>query len=163
MRWTLVIVVVVVVACGKGGDKPAPGGSGPASGPPSTGPVKQEKTVKGTLTMGGAMTGTFAWKDGDAFDCACIAPTNWQIDVTMTDGTAYTALTLSSSRGINMTSGALSTPEPLQSPTGVTGSCKPDNWNADGVISIDVDGKPTGKAGEVTVKGHLDAICRPHL
>jgi len=46
------------------------------------------------------------------------------------------------------------------SSAGVTASCTPDHRNTDGVIAIDVDGKVTGDAGEVTVKGHLDVVCR---
>ena len=66
---------------------------------------------------------------------------------------------------IILTSGKLPTPEPLRNTggAGVTGSCKLDNRNANGVISVDLDAKVNGKAGEVTIKGHLDIVCRDGL
>ena len=46
---------------------------------------------------------------------------------------------------------------------GVKGGCRLDNWNADGVITFDLDGKASGKNGDITVKGHLDVVCRKGL
>jgi hypothetical protein len=72
------------------------------------------------------------------------------------------ALTVGTKKGITLTSGKLPSPSPLHSDTGISGSCKSDRRNMDGVITVDLDAKLTGKS-EVTVKGHLDVVCHEGL
>jgi hypothetical protein len=149
-------LLLILVSCANGGKDD----SGPGAGP-----VKAEKTVKGTLTIGGAMTAQVSWKPDLALTCTCMPTEDWSLDATMSDGAdTFVALSLIAVKGITLTSGKLSTPEPLRSDSsGMTGTCKPDKVNFDGTISIDLDAKLTGKAGAVTVKGHLDVTCRERL
>jgi hypothetical protein len=91
---------------------------------------------------------------------------DWAVDTTMTDGKdTFVAVSVITRKGITVTSGKLSTPEPVRSEgdAGISGACKPDKRNADGVIAIDLDAKLIGKAGDVTMKGHLDVVCREGL
>ena len=163
--------VVFVVACGKGGGKSGGGGSGSASdstaaGPRPATPGKAEQTVRGTLAIAGAMTAAVSWKPDLALTCACLNEKEVDVDATYSDGAdAFVAFHINTTNGLILTSGKLPTPAPLRQPgtAGFTASCKPDNRNTDGVMSIDVDAKLTGKTGEVTVKGHLDVVCRSGL
>jgi len=129
--------------------------------PPSC-PGKAEQTVTGTLTLGGALTGSVSWKPDLALFCACLNDKEFAVDVTMSDGKdLFTAITLNTKNGMSLTSAKLPSAAMLRAApgAGMSGGCKPDNRNVDGVIAIDVDGKVSGTS-EVTVKGHLDVVCR---
>ena len=163
----LALALFVLVACSKGGDKAKPAGEPTGGSTAPATPGKAEKTVTGSLVIGGALTSTISWKPDLALTCACINAKEWQVDATYSDGAdTFVALTVSTvdgaTDGLVLTSGKLPTPEPVRSAgsAGISGACKPDNRNSEGVIAVDLDGKLTGKAGEVTVKGHLDVVCR---
>lgn len=154
------LILVVLLACSKGENKSAPG-SDQGGGSAGT-PGKAEKTVKGTLTLGGAVTGSFAWKPDLAITCACINEHDWQVDAAFAGGNNGLSLTVNPTNGIELT---VNDPVVRKSPggAGISGSCKPDNVNVDGVIAVDLDAKVPGKDGEVTIKGHLDVVCRAGL
>ncbi len=163
------LLLVVLVACSKSDDKAKPG-SQPAPGggtgsEPAAAPGKAEKTVKGSLTLGGALTATVSSQPDLSLTCACLSEKEFAVDVTMTDGKGlFTAIALNTAKGMSLTSAKLPNAAMLHAPpgAGMSGGCKPDNRNTDGVISIDIDGKVTGES-EVTVKGHLDVVCRDGL
>ena len=166
------LLLLILVACSKGENKSPPGadpkpGSGPGGGEPGK-PGEKEKSVKGTLTLGGVFSGAWTWKRDLDLSCSCINETNWQVGVPLSDdkGTVAT-VTINPATGIVVTSGKLgpAASDELRSEggAGISGGCKPDNRNVDGVLAIDLDAKVTGKAGEVTIKGHLDVVCREGL
>ena len=159
------LLLVVLVACSKGENKSAPGADPSAGSEPSGGgPGTKEKTVKGTLTFGGAIAGTATWKPDLALSCGCINENNWTVDTTLSgEGDMAVAITVSSNNGIKLTGGKIIEIARSEGKAGITGSCKPDNRNTDGVIAFDLDAKVTGKDGEVTIKGHLDVVCREGL
>lgn len=161
------LLLVILVSCSKGDNKAAPGSDPrPGAEPASAAPARAEKAVKGTLALGGALTASVSWKPDLALFCACISDKEWVVDATMSDGSdTFVALSVSPAKGISLTSGKLSTPEPARSEAGVgiSGGCRPDKRNVDGVIAVDLDAKLTGKAGDVTIKGHLDVVCRDGL
>ena len=161
------LLLVVLVACSKGENKSAPGSEPtPGSEPGAGGPGKAEKTVKGTLTFGRALTAEVSWKPDLALTCSCINDKDWAVDATMSDGKdTFVAVSVITMKGITVTSGKLPSPSPVLSEgrAGISGACKPDKRNTDGVISADLDAKLTGKDGEVTMKGHLDIVCREGL
>lgn len=166
-RALLLLMLGFLTSCSKGEDEAKPGsGSTPGSDPGPATPGKAEKTVKGTIDVGGAMTAAVTWKPDLSLTCACLGEKDWVVDVTMSDGAGTAvALSVSTTKGITFTSGKLSAPDPLRSEgaAGISGGCKPDNRNVDGVISADLDARVTGKPGEVTLKGHLDVVCRSGL
>jgi hypothetical protein len=157
------MVLLVLLACSKGESKPAPGSDpGPGGNSPGT-PGKAEKTVKGTLTFGGTVTGSFTWKSDMDISCACINEHEWQVGAVFAgDNNTTLSLTVHPTNGIELN---LNEPVSRKSPggAGISGSCKPDNVNADGVIAVDLDAKVAGKDGDVTIKGHLDVVCRAGL
>lgn len=161
------LVVVLLLSCSKGDDKGKPGGEpAPGAAPSGAQPGKREYSVKGTITFGGAMNASMSWKPDLNLTCACIKEDQWGFDATLTDGAGgFSALEVTIDKQIILTSGKLPTPEPLRNTggAGVSGSCKLDNRNANGVMAVDLDAKLNGKAGDVTVKGHLDIVCRDGL
>ncbi len=160
------LVLLLLLSCSKGDDKAKPGGEPAPGSPPSGGQSDNaERGVKGTVTFGGAMTATMSWKPDLNLTCSCIEENSWGFDVTVTDGAGGAAAlevhhVKDSPDTITLTSGKLPTPEPLRASSGFTGRCKLDNLDTNGVMAIDLDTKVTGKAGEVTIKGHLDIVCR---
>lgn len=160
MRHAL-LIALALAACSKKQDDGKPGGT-PASptGPAPTKPMPKEMSVKGSLALTGAVNATVQWKPDLALTCGCIEPGKWSVELTMGDGAdTFTAMTLSTYKGLIFSSGKIS--GSMQSETKPTGSCALDRWNTDGVIAIDVDGTVKGTSGEVTIKGHLDVVCRP--
>jgi hypothetical protein len=162
-----VLVILVLAACSKGESKGAPGadqkgGAEAGGGAPGT----KELKVDGTLTFGGALTTEVSWKPDLALTCTCINDKDWAVDATMSDGKdTFVAVSVNTMKGITVTSGKLPSPSPMLSEgrAGISGACKPDKRNTDGVISVDLDAKLSGKDGEVTMKGHLDVVCREGL
>ena len=166
MRYSFVLVLLV--ACSKGEDKAAPGSEpGAGSGPATAGPTKAEKTVKGTLELGGALGLSVSWKPDLALTCACINEKEWAVEATMSDGKeTFVSVNVNTVNGtpdgVRLTSLKVSSAR-SEPGVGISGACKPDMRNTDGVISADLDAKLTGTAGDVTVKGHLDVVCREGL
>jgi hypothetical protein len=114
-----ILLLAVLVACSKGEDKSAPG-SDPGAGGNSAGtPGKKEKTIKGTLTFGGTLTGSVSGKPDSALTCSCIDENNWDVDTTLTgDNNTIVAIAVNSSNGIKLTGGSggkVSIVEPLRS------------------------------------------------
>ena len=154
-----VILAVLLAACSKGGDTKNQTGDPP----PAPDQVKRELAIKGSIAITGAFTATVSLPPGQDMICACFAPDNWVVDATYTDGKdTAVALKISTKQGMQLTSGKLRTDGSLESAgtAGFRGTCQEDRVNNGGVMSIDLDGKLTGKRGEgVTLKGHLDVIC----
>src|SRR5512138_3069768 len=170
MRHAIAFALTCVAACSNSSDKAKPGSAEPATAdkPPSTPatPGKKEKTVKGTLVLGGALVASVAWKPDLAFDCACIGDGDvWGIDATLADtGDTFVSIDIKSKTGMTLGSGKLRGDRvKSDGMKGISASCKPDGRNSEGVFSIDLDTTLTAKSSEVTVKGHLDIVCREGL
>ena len=167
MRCVLVLLILLLAACSKGESKNG-AGADPKGGPPAGGgePGKKQLTVDGTLAFGGALSTEVSWKPDLALTCSCINDKDWAVDATMSDGKdTFVAVSVNTMKGITVTSGKLPSASPVQSEgrAGISGACKPDNRNTDGVISVDLDARLSGKDGQVTMKGHLDVVCREGL
>jgi hypothetical protein len=162
---------VVAVACGKGGsggDKPAgdkPAGDKPSGGAPVVAP---KKGVTGSVTLTGAVEGTFRWSDDLAVEtCAWVADTKvGGLGLTMTDGKgAFIGLTATDSneheRKIVFSSGKLKLPH-AGSMTGSTGfELAGTQSGDDSTVSVTYSHATVTADGQsVTIDGQLAGNCK---
>ncbi len=152
-----VACAVIVVACGKGKtDQPAPSKS---QGPAGAAPTKA--SVTGTVTLGGALAGTFAWKDDLAITCTWVPDLKvGGADVTMTDGSAFIALSVHINNqheaNLTLTSGKLHA-DPYVATSGFTLTGSDDKTH----ISAAIDTTAKFKDAAETIQAKLEFSCPP--
>jgi hypothetical protein len=149
----LVVLCLVVVACGKSEDRKAPAaGTASVTAPPA------KVGLTGTLELSGALTGMVTWKDDLAIDCTWIRDTkSGRLDATLSDGkdmfVAISVITVDPPK-LTLTSGKLKSAGMLRTDKGFTLTATDDRH-----ITATIDAAPTGDGGTVQVKGKLEATC----
>jgi hypothetical protein len=158
------LVAIVVCACGKGGDQPSQGAA-----PAAAAAAPAKKGATGSVTLSGALTGTFTTKPDLAMNnCGWVdSVMTGALDVTMSDG-KDTAISLSGvlhdgKYEIKLGSGKLNLPHAstLTGTSGlaVTGTTDRSDGTKSNVSVTYSHAVVTGDDQSVTIDGQISARC----
>jgi hypothetical protein len=159
----LAMAVLIVAACGKSdGTKPGKG-SAAAAGSDVVAPAGKQG-ASGSITVSGAMAGTFDWKDDLALSCSWVPDLNaGNLDITMTDGAntfiSLTAVYSKDNTHVKFGSGKLSGDFYEQKAGGVVMSGTGDAVGAHATVTAQIDAVTTYRDKTVNVKGTIKATC----
>ncbi len=122
---------------------------------------RAKPSITGSLTLSGALSGTFSWKPDLALACTCFPGANPPVgvaDVTMTNGTGTFIAVQADTKGeVKLTSGKL---KGLLRGRGKSGTCTAIGPSAlAGRLSLPIDVTMADKGESVTIKGNLVANC----